>query len=662
MTTRLYDRLSALARHPLIASYIAPVVVASACALIAWAATTNLALLTSADRFIADFEIASIAPAEPQDEDIVVLAITEDTLSQFPYRSPVDRAFVDKVLNTLAARGPKAIGIDLLFDQPTEPAKDEALRETLKTIKVPLAVAYVQNDAVVNEEQSAFLEQFVPPRLRALVNIDTDQLDTVRWVFPGAAGKDGVYIPSLAAKLAAAAGAKPPRRQLPIAWHGQPSANEPAFREYPAHLVNVLPPQLFKDKIVLIGTDITLVDRHRTPYSTIASGSADSLMAGVIIQAHALAQLLHGTSAPAVAWWVNLLIALGAAAIGGWLGSTSLPLALRVGVGLACLSLLWIGGGALYHLTDVMIGLTAPSLSFSLAFWAMEALSGHEARQQRQFIQGAFSRYVSPKVVHELIRDPTKLSLEGERRLMTYLFTDIADFTTMSEGVEPKDLARVLNAYLYGLTSIVLKHGGMVDKFIGDSVFAIFNAPVEQENHAEHAVRCALDMDDFTEKYRVEKNAEGIPFGKTRIGVHTGVAVIGNFGSTDKLQYTAQGDAVNTASRLEGLNKLLGTRICVSDATRALCPNIHFRPVASVILKGKTAAVDVWEPLREGEERPDFLKRYCEAFAKLQARAPEALELFNALKAENENDPCVALHVDRLRKGVQGTVMVMTEK
>ncbi len=661
MMGRITERIGALLKNHVVAAFIAPVVVAAVSAVLALTAIDNLAFLTSADRFIDDLQIAYNAPVEAQDSDIVVVAINEDTLSQFPYRSPVDRAFVSNLLNAIAAKGPRAIGVDLLFDQPTEPAKDDALRNALNTIKVPLAVAYVRSANVVNEQQTAFLDQFVPPQSRAVVTLGTDQLDTARWIYPGDTESDGSFIPSFAVKLAEAAGAKVPREQVPIAWHGQPSASESAFPEYPAQVAEKLPAAFFKDKIVLIGTDISLVDRHRTPYSTAAS-SGEAMMAGVVIQAHAVAQLLHGRNAPYVAWWVNLLIALGAGALGGWLGGTSLSMQLRVGAGLGCVLLFWGLGGALYHYAGVMIGLIAPTLSFALAFWAMEALSGREARQQREFIQGAFSRYVSPKVVDQLIRDPTKLSLEGERRLMTYLFTDIANFTTMSEGVEAKELARVLNAYLYGLTGIVLKHGGMVDKFIGDSVFAIFNAPVEQKDHAEHAVRCALAMDDFAENYHKEQNKKGIPFGLTRIGVHTGTAVIGNFGSNERLEYTAQGDAVNTASRLEGLNKTLGTRICVSDATRALSPNIHFRPIASVILKGKTAAVDVWEPLRAGDERPDFLARYGEAFAKLQAGAPEALELFSALNAENENDPCVLLHVKRLRSGDRGAVLLMTEK
>lgn len=351
---------------------------------------------------------------------------------------------------------------------------------------------------------------------------------------------------------------------------------------------------------------------------------------------------------------MEFLIVLGCAAIGAALGIVSLPLALRLGAAVLLLLLLWVGGAALFHYGGVMIGLVEPTVALATALWIMDVLSGREARRQREFIKGAFAHYVSPKVVDRLIRDPEQMSLEGERRVMTFLFTDIADFTTMSEVLNSRELARILNAYLDGVTQIVLKHDGMVDKFIGDAVFVIFNAPVDQPDHAERAVRCALEIDRFAEAFRIEQNAKGVPFGLTRIGINTGSAVVGNFGSRERFSYTATGDAVNTASRLEGINKTLGTRLCVAQSTRELCTAIAFRPVGAVVVKGKTAAVEVWEPLHEDKVEKPFLKRYCEAFARLERLAPEALDLFQALHEENPNDPCVAMHLRRLRRGVSG--------
>jgi class 3 adenylate cyclase/CHASE2 domain-containing sensor protein len=663
MISRFIDRLTKLLQNRRAFSSIAiPAAVALGCAIVAVAAVDNIAVLTSADQFISDWEVAAIAPAEPQATDIVIVAINEDTLAQFPYRSPIDREFVANVMEKLADAKPRAIGVDLLFDQPTEPAKDELLKKALAELPVPLVVAYTQSSGVVNEKQHAFLDDFVPERLRGLVTLATDQNDQVRWVYPGAQAKGGNYVPSLARALAEIAGIKTSSEQIPIAWHGQPSPDVAAFAEYPAHVVQFLPPAWFTNKILLIGSDMTLIDRHRTPYATIYEDPNKGLLPGVVIQAHALSQLLHGREAPRVPWWIDLLAALAAGALGAWLGMITLHLAPRVAAGFGFVIAIWAGGMALFQYSGTMIGLIAPTLSLASSLWAMEALSGHEARRQREFIQGAFSRYVSPKVVERLVDDPTKMSLEGERRVMSYMFTDIAGFTTMSEQLETKELARLLNAYLDGITEIILKLDGMVDKYIGDAVFAIFNAPVDVPDHAERAVRCALEVDAFCEEFRGKENAKGIPLDITRIGVHTGPAVIGNFGSRNRFTYTAEGDAVNTASRLEGINKHFGTRISVSDAARKECKNIRFRPIASVVLKGKTEAIKVWEPLPHDRATHAFIERYADAFAKLETNSPEAKQLFTQLKHEMPDDPCVALHLNRLHKGERGIEIVMSEK
>lgn len=618
-------------------------------------AVRHLTLLSNVDHFVADWETAALLPAEPQDPNIVVVAITEGTLRRFPYRSPVDRQFLSELLTTLASRGPRAIGLDVLFDQPSEPAKDALLRRTLRQIPVPLVVSYTDDPAIVTPAQLRYLDAFVPPRLRGFANLAEDQLDTVRWIFPGRKGSDGHFIRGFAPALAAAVGVTPPAGLVTIAWHGRPGPGVAAFREYPAQDVAALPAAWFKGKIVLIGADLSLTDRHRTPFLTVYPGN-EGMLPGIVIHAHALAQLIEGRRPPTVPQWDVLIVFL-CAAIGAALGAASMPLMLRLGVAVVLTLLFWVAGAALFHYAGIMIGLVAPSLALALALWGMDTLTGREARRQREFIKGAFGRYVSPKVVERLIHDPAQMSLEGERRVMTFLFTDVADFTTMSERLDSRELARILNAYLDGVTRIVLKYDGMVDKFIGDAVFVIFNAPVDQADHAERAVRCALEIDRFAESFHVEQNAKGVPFGLTRIGINTGSAVIGNFGSRSRFSYTATGDAVNTAARLEGINKTLGTRICVSQSTRALCNGVAFRPVAAVMVKGKSEAVEVWEPLHEDKLQAPFLARYCEAFSRLETLSPDALDLFAALHAEDPADPCVRMHLARLRHGARGIVI-----
>jgi class 3 adenylate cyclase len=651
-------RLGRLLHDRIFFSTVALVVISFGTAGLATLAVDHLMVVTSADRFVQDWEVASLAPAEPQDRDIVIVAIKESTLRMFPYRSPVDRAFLSNLLTALARRHPRAIGVDVLFDQPTDDAKDNRLRETLRTLKAPLVVAWTNSPAVVTPEQEAYLDSFVPVRLRGEASLPEDQFDTARYLFPGAADAHGHYVPGFARALAAVVGKAAPTKLVPIIWHGRPARNIPAFREYPAETAAILPASWLAGKIILIGADLSLrEDKHRTPFAAVLPGGEGTLP-GVTIHAHALAQLLDQRKPVHVGWRDDLLVAFACAFAGGALGLLQLHILLRLVAGTLCLAFLWAGGALVYHAAGTMIGLVTPSLAFIASFSSLESLSGREARRQRQFIQGAFSRYVSPAVVQELVRDPSKMSLQGDRRVMSFLFTDIENFTTFSERLESHELAPLLNPYFDGITQLVLRHNGMVDKFIGDAVFAVFNAPVDLPDHAGHAVRCALEIDNFAEYYRRQKHG----LGATRIGVHTGAAAIGNFGSSTRFTYTAQGDAVNTASRLEALNKHFGTRICVSRDTRDACTGIEFRQIGSVVLKGKTAAVEVWEPLHPGARSEAFLRYYESAYAKLAEEAPEAPALFQDLNRMTPGDSCVLLHLDRLRRGEKGVAMVMDSK
>jgi len=675
MISKLFAWVAALRRHGAAGAILVFLVVVVLASLGATYAVEKIAFLTSADRYAEDNLIARYTPAQPSDPDIVIVALDETTMASLPYRSPVDRAFISSLLTAIAAKHPRAIGVDFLFDQKTEPAKDGLLKQTLRAIRVPLIVGYTEASAVEDKQQLEYLKDFVPPKQRALVNIGTDQTDTVRWVLPGGATSEG-YMPSFPRALAAAAGVSSPAVQVPIIWRGAPISGDSAghaFIEYPAYAVRALaaaapnaaalPEAWFKNKIVLIGSHLTLIDRHRTPFA-ITMGDGDAGMPpGIVIQAHALSQLLHRTPSPYAGWMVNFLFTLACAAAGAAFGTINLHLLPRVLGGLALIATLWGSGIFLFQYGHTLIGLVAPTIAAVGAFGAMDSLAGLEARRKRQFIQGAMSQYLPRAHVEQLMRDPSKLKLDAERREMTFLFTDVKDFTTMSEGLESKELTPLLNSYLEGMTQIVHRHDGMVDKFIGDAVFAIFNPPImDLAEHAETAVRCALEMDRFCHAFHEERVKQGVNFGITRIGVNTGSAAFGNFGSEGRLTLTVQGDAVNTASRLEGLNKHLGTRLCVADSTRQQCKTLRFRPVASVVLKGKTTAVLVWEPIPDGEMIGGFLERYCAAFEKLQKGAPDAKAAFEALAREAPDDPCVQLHLERMANGEPGVEIRMTEK
>jgi adenylate cyclase len=291
--------------------------------------------------------------------------------------------------------------------------------------------------------------------------------------------------------------------------------------------------------------------------------------------------------------------------------------------------------------------------------------AAHVGRRQR-FIRRAFERYVAPAVVARLAAAPESLKLGGERREITCLFTDLAGFTSLSEELPPEELVRLLNGYLDGLIRIALAHEGTVDKVIGDSVHVLFGAPDDQPDHPRWVVACALELDRFAEAFAVEQRARGVPFGPTRIGVHTGWATVGNFGGAERFDYTAHGDTVNTASRLEGANKHLGTRVCVSGATAGRCPDVAWRPVGDLVLAGKSAAVPAFEPAAAataaGSDPDDLVAAYERAFARLRAGEPCARGAFEALLARRPDDALVAFQLARLRRGEGGTRVVLPGK
>jgi len=303
----------------------------------------------------------------------------------------------------------------------------------------------------------------------------------------------------------------------------------------------------------------------------------------------------------------------------------------------------------------------------------MDVLIGRAERKQRQFVQGAFSRYVAPAVVDRLVENPDALNVSGTRQDVTFIFTDIAGFTTLSESLSSEKLSEVLNAYLDGACAVVFKHAGTVDKFIGDAVMAVFNTPIPQPDHVARAVRCALELDLFCESFREKMNAEGIPIGVTRIGIHTGVATVGNFGSHARMDFTALGDTVNTASRTEGVNKYFGTRICATQEVVSQCPDLFFLPIGDIVLKGKTQAVRLFTPVSEEKSRSAFALRYEEAVHALenlgssgnQSESDDAKQVAAIVQKLNEDfpeEPLAAFHAKRVSQGIVSLRVVMEDK
>ena len=339
----------------------APVIAVLICAGLAVLGVGNVAFLNYLGRFVGDWETAALLPAEPQDPDIVIVAITAESLERFPYSAPVDRAFLADLLETIDARGPRAIGLDVLLTQPTEPAKDERLRRAFDTLKAPLVVSYADESNIVNPRQKAFLDAFVPAPLRGLSALGADQFDTVRWIYSGHIADDGHFVRGFDRRLAEAAGVDNigSGGSTEIVWHGRPSPGVAPFRTYPANVVAALPAAWLRGKLVLVGT---VSDAHRTPFTTMLEGGA--LLPAVEIHAHVLAQLLHHAGPPELSPFANLLVAIAVAALGAALPLTRWPIWVRFAVGAVLLAGTWIASGALFHFAGVKPDLVAPTLAF----------------------------------------------------------------------------------------------------------------------------------------------------------------------------------------------------------------------------------------------------------------------------------------------------------
>lgn len=266
----------------------------------------------------------------------------------------------------------------------------------------------------------------------------------------------------------------------------------------------------------------------------------------------------------------------------------------------------------------------------------------------------SLSRYFSPEIARRLASEADGDGMEVRRRDVGVIFTDIAGFTTLVETAAPDVLAELLNEYTGGMTDVVFAHEGTVAKIIGDAIQILFNAPGDQPDFASRAIACAFDLDRWAEDFRLRWNARGVAFGITRIGVHAGAALVGKFGGSRFFDYTAYGDTINIAARLEAANKLLGTRICVSAAIAEGADGFRGRPVGDLMLRGRSEALRAFEPLSADAFEQPATKQYCEAFSKLEAGNAAAMPSFAALVGMHSDDALAGFHLKRLLNGAKG--------
>lgn len=553
------------------------------------------------------------APPGPQggsSPPIVILAIDEPTLQQLQQAWPFPRSLHARLLQRLRAEGALAVGMDMVFAEPSTESEDAALARAIADAKaagLPVVLASAREQI---DSGSATLWTDVQPLQRLLdagaqagdAGVEPDDDFVVRRT--PAAEAEGFAL-RLAQQVAAAQGAQAqPQPQLRAAeWIGYrgPRGTVDTRSYYQALEPGLLPVGFFRGKVVLVGRALrtaaelsrTQADLFNSPFGATAS---DRLFPGVELQATLLDNLLTGSglrSAPE-AWSLALVAFLAPLLL--WAGRRLHPAvaaALTAALVLAMAGLSWW----LFVRWRLWWPPLWPAASAG-AVWGAAALVGYAAvRQRARQTRAMFAQYVPPAVVSRLVEEPALLRLGGEAREVTLLFTDLANFTTLSEQLSAEQTVELLTGYFNAMTPIVHATGGTVDKFIGDAVMAFWGAPLDDPSHAEHAVRAAIAMQQAMEPLVADLRSRGLPPIHMRIGVHTGRVVVGNVGSAQRFAYTAIGDAVNLAARLEGANKAFGTGILLSAATAAqLPPTLALRALEDVIVKGRAEPVRVFTP------------------------------------------------------------------
>jgi adenylate cyclase len=579
--------------------------------------------LRSAEARFSDFFVTAQAGKIKPDPDIVVVAADEHSLEQladYAGRWPWPRSVHGEMVQGIEAQKPRAIVFDVMFFEPDifRPDADALFNKAVApfnnvffpTVRqdpagdpygVPIAEmqaalgAFAGRQADKNATLNVGLPKALSPENWRLGTIDfladSDGVGRRYYVYQNVYGWK---IPSLAARVAQDLGlAVPDIGSILLSWPGG-KAGRPHVSYSDLYIdfnsqKRKRDPNEFKDKIVIIGvTARGLHDIRATPVG--------SLYDGVDILADALDNLKNGNylrQIPAI-WPVAITLVLVVLLYAGFRAHLH---TLKIGGALLSVSAVLVAGQYMAIGKLLVVPMLRPLL-FAWVFFYIAALQEYlRERREREQVVREFSRFVNPHVVKELIAHGG-LSREGESRQVTLLFSDIRGFTTLSESRTPQEVVGLLNRYFSRQAEVIFRNGGALDKFIGDRIMAIWGAPLDDAKNAEHAIQCALEMADTLETFRKDLADPNADF-DVGIGIHSGPAVVGLIGSEQRREYTAIGDTVNLASRIEGLTKSVA-RILVSEDTMRLCPDaFDFVPRGLYKVKGRTQEVALYEPKRK---------------------------------------------------------------
>jgi adenylate cyclase len=592
-------------------------------------------------------------------KNVVVIAIDEASYTELGvgFDKPWPRALHAKLLRRLKELGARSVAFDILFTGPgADPAVDQELIEAFRGTNSIIGVEAIrktvakQGGGIVIEEIDQPYDEFRKVTTQALVNLNMNTKDGFIRTFPFPTSDQTKRFPFLAFAAAGAPSVPEMRKPAPrdmIKYYGSARENS-RIVSYWEMFERMAPAEeaSFKDAVVFVGlllradTGVAQKDSYLSPFG-------GEMIFGVEVHATIAGNLLEQS-------WIRRpsraleLMAVGI--VGGvvtFIGLSYSPIILASAVGTL------VTGWVIASLVSVgsnffMAGAATVLILLPLGVLVSAMVSYVGARRSEEALRSAFSLYVSPDMVPKLEGGESALKLGGEKLWLTAVFTDIADFTTITEEMPAEKTSDMLNAYFTEVMDVVFANQGTLLKFIGDAVFAIWGAPVKIANHAEMGIKTAMAIQKGVEKFN---SSQRYPPLITRVGVHTGPMLVGNLGSKKRFDYTAIGDAVNLASRIEGLNKYFGTTILLSEATRKDAGGFAGAVlVATVRVKGRREPVSlysIFDPPLAPEVVSDW-KLALELFAKV--RPDEAIAVFERVSVtEPRLAASSALYIERSR-------------
>jgi adenylate cyclase len=618
--------------------------------------------------------------------DVVIVGIDNSDLKAMPDKFPFPRDYYARIIHNLNRAGARAVAFDLTFTSPS--AGDSIMREALLSYDNVILGANKPEEGTgglysIRSTDETFGNVFHDvSRQVGLVNVIKDRDDVVRAYTPMYLVGESL-VPTFAFATLARAFGLPPMSTASIQgdyfvlqdrWIPRYTPSSFLLNYYgPVETFRYVPFQqviddetfqtmdeleieesldlfnldeatkIFKDKIVLIGSKMPEErDFHSTP---MMNPDGTFIMHGVEIHATAIQNILDNAfiipADPEVEIALILIISL----IGfvGLLAFKQMKVRYVwvvevLGVVIVAALVFGIFEFSLLAFTNssIYLNVVNPSLALVFSYVGTVVYQYLSERQQKAMIKGVFSHYISPAVVNELIANPEKATLGGDKRELTAFFSDIAGFTTISESLTPEALVQMLNEYLDEMTEIIIKTNGTLDKYEGDAIMAFWGAPIPQKDHAMRACLASLEMQKRLEILRPKWKKQGKPEITIRCGVNTGMMIVGNMGGKDRFDYTIIGDSVNLASRLEGANKQYDSKIMISEFTfQHVKGKVTVRELDLIQVKGKTEPIKVFELLGTSDmqmtaEQKEAMEIYSEGLKLYRERKfDEAIAYMN---------------------------------